>query len=71
MSQSAIVLEKTIYLITMYYIFIGGVLAHAFPPGDGRGGDVHFDNEETWAVKPTDGKTCGFIWVLIQFACIE
>ncbi|KAK9402473.1 macrophage metalloelastase-like [Crotalus adamanteus] len=27
----------------------GGVLAHAFVPGTGLGGDAHFDEDETWS----------------------
>ena len=27
----------------------GSVLAHAFFPGSGRGGDAHFDKDENWS----------------------
>lgn len=33
----------------------GNVLAHAFPPGQGRGGDAHFDEDERWTVRSQDG----------------
>nr|XP_010765237.1 PREDICTED: matrix metalloproteinase-26 [Notothenia coriiceps] len=31
----------------------GGILAHAFLPGVGIGGDVHFDAEEDWSLNST------------------
>ncbi|XP_075706091.1 collagenase 3-like isoform X2 [Rhinoderma darwinii] len=31
-----------------------GILAHAFPPGEHLGGDVHFDYEETWTLDSED-----------------
>uniref|UniRef100_K7GD27 Peptidase metallopeptidase domain-containing protein n=1 Tax=Pelodiscus sinensis TaxID=13735 RepID=K7GD27_PELSI len=37
-----------------------GVLGHAFPPGNGIGGDVHFDEDEQW----TDG-SAGFNLFLV------
>lgn len=30
----------------------GKILAHAFFPGSGRGGDAHFDEEENWILDP-------------------
>lgn len=33
----------------------GGTLAHAFTPGRGRGGDVHFDADENWGINIVSG----------------
>ena len=32
----------------------GSILAHAFFPGGGRGGDVHFDSDELWLAEESD-----------------
>ncbi|XP_071094306.1 matrix metalloproteinase-17-like [Haliotis cracherodii] len=33
----------------------GMILAHAFFPGDGKGGDTHFDDDEHWTYNSSDG----------------
>nr|KAG5713310.1 hypothetical protein BaRGS_007837 [Batillaria attramentaria] len=33
----------------------GMILAHAFFPGTGKGGDTHFDDDEHWTLNSTDG----------------
>jgi hypothetical protein len=44
--------------------FIEGTLGHAYNPGPGLGGDVHFDEAEAW----TDGESSGINlqWVAIH-----
>uniref|UniRef100_A0A672NIR3 Collagenase 3 n=1 Tax=Sinocyclocheilus grahami TaxID=75366 RepID=A0A672NIR3_SINGR len=42
----------------------GGILAHAFFPGSGIGGDVHFDDEEAWTT--TNAKGCNLLAVPVH-----
>uniref|UniRef100_A0A673MSQ2 Collagenase 3 n=1 Tax=Sinocyclocheilus rhinocerous TaxID=307959 RepID=A0A673MSQ2_9TELE len=42
----------------------GGILAHAFFPGPGIGGDVHFDDEEAWTT--TNAKGCNLLAVAVH-----
>ncbi|KAK2870924.1 hypothetical protein Q8A67_023451 [Cirrhinus molitorella] len=42
----------------------GGILAHAFFPGPGIGGDVHFDDEEAWT--STNAKGCNLLAVAVH-----
>lgn len=37
----------------------GSILAHAFFPGSGRGGDAHFDDDELWLLEPNDDEEEG------------
>ncbi|XP_036393017.1 collagenase 3-like [Megalops cyprinoides] len=46
----------------------GNLLAHAFPPGKNMGGDVHFDEDETWS---TDTTASSVEYNLFWVACHE
>lgn len=37
-----------------------GLLAHAYPPGEGLQGDAHFDDDEHWTLGKGPGK-CPYI----------
>lgn len=49
------------------------MLAHAFYPGTGRGGDAHFDSEEIWELfeRQRDDDDEGIFFVLAYFLCIK
>ena len=47
---------------------IGAVLAHAFFPGPGRGGDAHFDEDENWT---NQGRSDGEVTSLYAVALHE
>ena len=36
-------------------VITGLVLAHAFFPGEARGGDIHFDEDELWTINTEAG----------------
>lgn len=46
----------------------GAVLAHAFYPGKGRGGDAHFDEDENWIIR-TGSKHEGSLLYKYCFYC--
>ena len=45
----------------------GMILAHAFFPGAGKGGDTHFDDDERWTINSTDGESHSLIYSLTRF----
>lgn len=44
----------------------GETLAHAFPPGDDLGGDVHMDNDESWDIEDGKGGDVNFFYTLLH-----
>ena len=43
----------------------GGTLAHAFAPFPGIGGDAHFDEDETFTYRSSNGKSFHIIYITI------
>lgn len=49
----------------------GYVLGHAFFPGDGLGGDAHFDAEENWNILSKDGEGKQYFQNTLVFVLIQ
>ena len=47
----------------------GQILAHAFFPGGGRGGDAHFDEEESWLLNGEESSDGKMRYIMLNFAC--
>ena len=45
------------------------ILAHAFFPGEQRGGDVHFDDDEMWTSKSKDGWCTLSFYLCNNYSC--
>lgn len=48
----------------------GQILAHAFFPGNGRGGDAHFDDDEIWLLGDATEDDEGTYYYNIQYITI-
>lgn len=44
----------------------GNTLAHAFPPGDGLGGDIHMDEDEKWDIEDGNGGDVSFFYTFLH-----
>lgn len=41
-------------------------MAHAFPPGEDKGGDVHFDEDENWTFNSYEGGRCYLLLYVLE-----
>ncbi|GBP69322.1 Matrix metalloproteinase-2 [Eumeta japonica] len=49
----------------------GAILAHAFFPGSGRGGDAHFDDDELWLLDPNNDEEEGTLLTVARPLAIK